>query len=500
MMFIKRLKNRYVIIAFAALCTLLILYCFSNGISGNDFWWHVKVGEWICENDMVPTKDIFSWYGMEKDIAWTAHEWLADVVFYIVHSNIGNAGIYILSLIAALAMIYMLLWQAKDYIKHNILISGLFFAMLSIVSTMFFYGRPHIFSFFFLFFEMKILYEFIEKPDTKKIFFIPLIACIWSNMHGGSSNLSYILCIIFVICIVMKFKIGRVESERFSKIYIIRLVVVSALTVCAILVNPVGMHVLTYPYQSLGDNMMMTVISEWQAPDAKMIGNLILYFVPIVLMTIGIITEERKVRFIDIAVMGAFLFLFFRSARFIMLWYIVATFYAFPYMPECKVKEITGKLEKITLYVASIALGVGVIFFAGKVIMNLNNPDLISTVVSDEMIEAIKEDNPERLYNDYNTGETLIYNDIEVFFDARADLYSAENIMADGVSLMYLEQGNSEASTSYVDVEALMKQYQFDAILMLKSRPLYAYLISHPENYECIYEDNKMGYFTVNIQ
>ena len=65
---------------------------------------------------------------------------------------------------------------------------------------------------------------------------------------------------------------------------------------------------------------------------------------------------------------------------------------------------------------------------------------------------------------------------------------------------MYLEQGNSEASTSYVDVEALMKQYQFDAILMLKSRPLYAYLISHPENYECIYEDNKMGYFTVNIQ
>lgn len=498
MMFIERLKNRYIVIVFAALCTLLILCCFSGGISGNDFWWHVKVGEWICENKAVPTTDIFSWYGMEKNIAWTAHEWLADVLFYLIHSSLGAAGIYILSLAAALAMIYLLIWNTREYLKKNILISGVFYVMLSIVCYMFFYGRPHIFSFFLLFFEMKILYEFMEKPDTRKVFLIPLIACAWSNIHGGSSNLSYILCIIFILCISLKFKIGRVEATRFHKVYIKRLSAVTVLTIGAILVNPVGLHVLAYPYQSLSDNMMMTVISEWQAPDAKMIGNLILYFIPIVLMMVGFVTEEKKVRFIDIAVMGAFLFLFFRSARFIMLWYIVATFYAFPYMPECKVKEISGKFEKLTLCIAGIALGIGVVFFTGKVIINLDNPDLISTVVSEEMINAIKEDNPDRLYNDYNTGETLIYNDIEVFFDARADLYSAENIMSDGVSLMYLEQANGKAKTPYVDVEALVEQYQFDAILILKDRPLYTYLVSHPENYECIYEDDTMGYFKIH--
>jgi hypothetical protein len=44
------------------------LLCFSEGINGNDFWWHVKVGEWIVDNGKVPTEDIFSWYGMEKGI------------------------------------------------------------------------------------------------------------------------------------------------------------------------------------------------------------------------------------------------------------------------------------------------------------------------------------------------------------------------------------------------------------------------------------------------
>ena len=499
MKYTESLKSKYVFIAFAALCTLIILYCFSGGISGNDFWWHVKVGEWVCENKSVPTSDIFSWYGMEKNIAWTAHEWLADVIFYIIYSLFGSAGIYLLSLFAALAMVYILIWNGREYIKRNVLISGLYFVMLSVVCYMFFYGRPHMFSFFLLFFELKILYEFMTRPDTKKIYIIPVLAWAWSNLHGGSSNLSYILCFIFIVCITVKFKLGRVEGERFANKHIIRLALVAIMAICAILINPVGIHVLTYPYSNLGDALQMGNISEWAAPDAKLMGNLILYFVPIVLMTVGIITEERKVRFIDIAIMCSFLFLFFRSARFIMLWYIAATFYAFPYMPECKVKTIAGKLEKVTLLVANLAVVIGIVYFAGKVVGKLDSTNLIRTVVSDDMIRVVKEDNPKRLYNDYNTGETLIYNDIEVFFDARADLYSAHNIMADGLSLMLLEQADSDSETVYVDVEALMDKYQFDAILILKNRPLYAYLISHPERYECIYEDDTMGYFRVEM-
>lgn len=45
-----------------------------------------------------------------------------------------------------------------------------------------------------------------------------------------------------------------------------------------------------------------------------------------------------------------------------------------------------------------------------------NNKNLISKSMSDDMVQIIKNDNPSRLFNDYNLGEILIYNDIEVFF------------------------------------------------------------------------------------
>lgn len=476
---------------------VVLLYCFSDGISGNDFWWHIKAGEWICENKQVPKTDIFSWYGMSLNIPWTAHEWLSEVVFYIIHKYSGDIGIYLFSLISALCMYFLLLHQTKEYVKNNLLISGLFFALFAVSTSLFFYGRPHIFTYFLLFFELKILYNFNEDSKTNKIFLIPLIACIWSNFHGGSACLSYGLCIVFLLTGLCKFKCGRVYSTRMEKRAIIKLTVTTILSVIAILVNPIGVKALTYPIVNQGDNLMVSVISEWQAPDAKDIGTLILCFVPIIIMTIGFFTEHKKISFIDIAIMGIFLFLFFRSIRFISLWYIAAAFYAFKYMPKCKVKEVKKKSEKIAVAICFIIMFIPVIMGGQNFYQKYIENDLIVRVLSDDMIKAIKKDAPKKLFNDYNYGEALIYNDIPVFFDARADLYAAENILADGVSLMFLEQANADSETSYVDVDFLLGKYGFDAILISKQRALYSYIMSKPENFDCIYSDDNSAYFKI---
>lgn len=493
-----KLLNLIPIILIIEIIAATFLYCFSQGISGNDFWWHVKVGQWISEHGTIPTTDIFSWYGMELAIPWTAHEWLSDLILYGVHSTLGDIGIYLLSILLALLMIVLLMAQAKEYIKKNLLIAGFFFSLFTVVTSLFFYGRPHVFSYFLLFFELKILYNYIDKPDSKQIYLVPLIGCLWSNLHGGSSNLAYILCFVFLVVAAINLDYGRIQARRINNKALTRLLFVSIVTVLSILINPIGLKVFVYPYYSLTDNLMMTVISEWQAPDAKDIGALILYYFPILLMTIGFLVEERKIRLIDITVMGLFLFLFFRSARFIILWYIVASFCAIRYLPTLKVKKIKKASEKIIVCSCLVLLLVPIGYSAVKVVDSIKNGQPIRTVISDDMIEQIKKDSPARIFNDYNTGETLIYNDILVFFDARADLYAAENIMADGISLIYLERANRGADTMYVDVEALLFKYKFDGILILKHRPLYAYLISHPDRFTCLYEDSTSGYFRVN--
>lgn len=490
-------KIDYGLILIAMICGVTLFYCFSNGISGNDFWWHVKVGQWICTNRQIPTSDIFSWYGVEMNIPWTAHEWLSDVVYYAIHRFSGNIGIYIFSISAALSMIILLWKTAATYIKENVLISGLFFALLSVVTSSFFYGRPHVFGFFFLYIELKLLYEFLENQESKKIYFIPLIACLWSNFHGGSSVLSYLLCIIFLLTGLIKCDYGRVVAERLEKKALIRLGIVTACTIVAILVNPIGLKVLIYPFMNQGDKLMISIISEWQAPDAKSFGAIIMYFLPILLISIGFVTENKKIRLIDLLMKGMFLFLFFRSVRFIILWYIVAIFYGFRYMPKCKVKEVTKKAEKIIIVLFMLFL----LLLAGmsikKIIGKAREDSLISEVLSKEMLQVVKEDMPSRIFNDYNLGEALIYNDIPVFFDARADLFAEEQILANGVSLMFLEQANDESEKAYVDVDGLIEGYGFDTILILKSRPLYSYMKGYSHRFISIYEDDTAGYFRI---
>lgn len=472
----------------------VLLFCFKEGISGNDFWWHVKVGEYICQTHTIPTEDIFSWIGMEKGIAWTAHEWLADVVFYGLYTWGGQTLIYVFSLLLAVAMLALLVWEYRACFRKNLLVSGCFFALFAVITSLFFYGRPHVFSYFLLFFELRWLFRFVEDPSSKGIYGIPLLAVLWSNLHGGSSNLSYLLCAAVLLCGCLNISFGRIETIRYSRSQWCKLGGVTLATLGAVWINPIGLQVFLYPYQSFGDALSMGVISEWQPPDAKNIGNLILYFLPIALLTILMLVSEKPIRTIDIMVMCVFLLLFFRSARFIMLWYIAAPFYAFRYMPESPLKPIRKTVEKAMVTIALCML-LGFVGYGVIQVADTAGDDPVGIVLEEDMIDVIRAADPQRLFNDYNVGETLIFNDIPVFFDARADLYAQENIMADGISLMYLEQTRTDEPLGSFRASKLIEQYNFDGFIILKSRPLYTYLAEQTDAYVCIYENDTAAYF-----
>ena len=122
--------------------------------------------------------------------------------------------------------------------------------------------------------------------------------------------------------------------------------------------------------------------------------------------------------------------------------------------------------------------------------------NIISKEISEEMINEIKQDNPKRLLNDYNLGGELIFHDIRVFVDGRADLYAQEHILRDVASLMYLV---SDEPNTGVEVEQLFKKYQFDGIIMQKDRAFYTYMLSHPQEFELKSEDECLAYFRVNL-
>src|SRR5688572_1674753 len=49
----------------------------SRPLDDADFWWHLKTGQYIVDNGIIPTTDFFSFTNYGK--AWVAHEWLSEV-------------------------------------------------------------------------------------------------------------------------------------------------------------------------------------------------------------------------------------------------------------------------------------------------------------------------------------------------------------------------------------------------------------------------------------
>ena len=74
----------------------------SRPLSDADFWWHLKTGEYIVATGIIPRSDFFSFTNYGRP--WVAHEWLSEVIFYVIYSRLGfNALILIFAIITALA-------------------------------------------------------------------------------------------------------------------------------------------------------------------------------------------------------------------------------------------------------------------------------------------------------------------------------------------------------------------------------------------------------------
>ena len=99
------------------------------------------------------------------------------------------------------------------------------------------------------------------------------------------------------------------------------------------------------------------------------------------------------------------------------------------------------KSERVLITVCLIVFAVLIGMSGVQTYKTIKDGEIISVTMSDDAINVVKEDAPERLFNDYNLGEALIFNEIPVFFDARADLYAHDNIMADGVSMTFFGTG-----------------------------------------------------------
>jgi len=344
---------------------------------------------------------------------------------------------------------------------------------------------------------LHVLYSYIENPNSKIIYAIPLISLLWVNLHGGSAVLVYLLCGLFLAVSLLPIKHPRINNLSLTKKQKQTLFIVTIVASVAMLINPNGIHTLLYPYLHFSERFHAQVILEWFPPDAKDTTTLIFGFIPIAAVTMAFILSNKKIEAIDLALHIVFTYFFLRSIRYMAIYYVVSGFFAFKYMPTYTAEQlleelrISKRLAKRAILFLSFAFLVAVLIISTMRLQN-DNP-FIGTHLSPEAVEFIRNDNPQRLFNSYNMGGDLMYHGIYVFFDGRADFYTFAGVLQDGVHLIRLEGNSSRPNL----VQYMLDKYGIDSFAIHPYEPLATYLRSHPTRFTLLFECQKVSYFRV---
>ena len=95
------IKKNYLILLTILFCEIIFV-CFGLPINPDDYWWHVKIGEWIFNNHSVQTTEIYSWAANLYNFFWIDHSWLSELIMYINELIFKNIAPLIFLMISTL--------------------------------------------------------------------------------------------------------------------------------------------------------------------------------------------------------------------------------------------------------------------------------------------------------------------------------------------------------------------------------------------------------------
>ena len=270
-------------------------------VADPDFWWHLRTGQWIAETHAIPHADPFSFTNQGK--TWLAHEWLSELLIYSLYRT-GGFGLLILAFATIITATFLLVYQhsaERPYIAGFALLLG------ALASAPTWGARPQMITHLFFALYLYFLDRYANTRKAKTLMPIPILMLLWVNLHAayalGDGLVGVYLAgdLFELVKAKLTTKVATTDrsddfnrsgeamtkvattnrsndfsrsAERATKIAttksfreVLMLCGILALCVLAALANPNGIHLLTYPFETLSSQAMQQNIQEWFSPD-----------------------------------------------------------------------------------------------------------------------------------------------------------------------------------------------------------------------------------------
>lgn len=249
---------------FAVLLILAIFIISLRPIADPDFWWHLRTGQLIFETRQVPQTDPFS--STVNGKPWIAHEWLSELIIYGLY-RLGGFGLLIFIFSAFITTAFLLVYLRSP---ERPFVAG-FALLLGALATAPTWGvRPQMIS---LLLTSLFLYLLDRYQATHRVGFIlplPVITLLWVNLHAGYA-LGLGMVGIYILGDGLEFLIRFLAKEKPIPTPQVKgiLWLIGILVFCllAVVVNPNGLKLYIYPFETLTSPSMQQFIQEWFSPD-----------------------------------------------------------------------------------------------------------------------------------------------------------------------------------------------------------------------------------------
>ncbi|MFH1853969.1 MAG: tetratricopeptide repeat protein [Candidatus Omnitrophota bacterium] len=270
------MKSLVLILLFALLFISQI-----NTIVDIDLWWGLKTGECIVKNLEIPRVDIFSYTLQGRP--WIDHEWLSQVLFYLVFSKFGWLGLNLLKAFVIGLCFFIMYFLASSGIKKTVF--PLFFLLVSILAFGYrSFVRPEIFSYLLFCVFMYVLEK--ERP----LAVLPFLQILWVNLHG------YFIAgptLIFLYFIGDFFFGEKKRSKKFAMVFL--------WAVAACFVNPYFYKGALYPVAIItqaftAQKSLMRNIQELMMPARLNFARFFFFWILAILASATFIVNIKKAK------------------------------------------------------------------------------------------------------------------------------------------------------------------------------------------------------------
>lgn len=533
------MKTKFNLIAIV--CIIIFCFAITPITLQNDTFYTIKIGEHILNNGINMEQDPFSMH----EIPYTYPHWLYDVGIYLIYSVGGMAGIYISTVILA-CILGVTVYITNKKITKNELVSFLLTLGVMYILTGFIAARAQLVTFILFALSIYFIEKFLETKKKRYAIALIIIPTIIANIHLAVWPFYFIIFMPYIaeylICLfadshifhkiqnkfyntqIKKMQTKQAPEEKINKLqekidilnkkfeeslkkqehrikepYKIKmekrdntkwLIVIMLICVLTGLLTPLGDTPYTYLVKTMQGNTTKSINEHLPMVLVQSEPT-----IAILIIVVGILMlTDTKIRLKDFFMLGGLIILTLMSRRQLSMLTVIGV-----YSINRMICDLFDKYdpEGTKKFMMKITSGFGAIITILLVILMSTveyKPKAGNSYINEasypvQAVEWLKENvniGEMRLYNEYNYGSYILFQDVKVFIDSRADLYTPEfngdsekDIFSDAVQV-------ASISRYYEDV---FDKYEITHLLIPNNTKTNMF-ISRDENYKELYKDN----------